>query len=38
MMNHARYEDMIKGWFVGGFNPTAFNTAACEVAVKVCCR
>ncbi|ENW98056.1 hypothetical protein F900_03530 [Acinetobacter modestus] len=34
MMNHARYEDMIKGWFVGGFNPTAFNTAACEVAVK----
>lgn len=34
MMNHARYEDMIKGWFVGRFTPTAFKTDACEVAVK----
>lgn len=25
---------MIKGWFVGGFDPTAFQTHACEVAVK----
>lgn len=25
---------MINGWFVGGFNPTAFNTTDCEVAVK----
>ncbi len=33
-MNHAHFEDMIKGWFVGGFTPTAFKTDACEVAVK----
>lgn len=33
-MNHAKYEDMIKGWFVGEFTPTVFNTNACEVAVK----
>ncbi|PUA41893.1 hypothetical protein C5U62_29020 [Pseudomonas protegens] len=26
---------MIKGWFVGGFKPTAFSTEACEVGVKV---
>ena len=26
--------DMVKGWFVGGFSPTAFTTEACEVAVK----
>ena len=33
-MNHARIEDMIKGWFVGGFSPSAHQTQACEVAVK----
>ncbi len=33
-MNSARLEDMVKGWFVGGFKPTAFSTQACEVAVK----
>ncbi|MES2204580.1 MAG: hypothetical protein V4496_05085 [Pseudomonadota bacterium] len=33
-MNHAHLEDMIKGWFVGGFSPTAYHTQACEVAVK----
>lgn len=33
-MKHAKLEDMIKGWFVGGFTPTAFSTEACEVAVK----
>jgi quercetin dioxygenase-like cupin family protein len=33
-MNHARLADMVKGWFVGGFSPTAFATDACEVAVK----
>ncbi|MET3119266.1 quercetin dioxygenase-like cupin family protein [Undibacterium sp. GrIS 1.8] len=33
-MNHANLKDMVKGWFVGGFNPTAFSTEACEVAVK----
>jgi quercetin dioxygenase-like cupin family protein len=25
---------MVNGWFVGGFNPTALSTTACEVAVK----
>ncbi|MBO2927894.1 MULTISPECIES: cupin domain-containing protein [Pseudomonadaceae] len=33
-MNSAKLSDMVKGWFVGGFKPTAFNTQACEVAVK----
>jgi quercetin dioxygenase-like cupin family protein len=33
-MKSARLESMIKGWFVGGFSPTAFVTDACEVAVK----
>ncbi len=33
-MRTARLNDMVKGWFVGGFSPTAFATEACEVAVK----
>jgi quercetin dioxygenase-like cupin family protein len=33
-MKHARLENMVKGWFVGGFEPTAHATEACEVAVK----
>jgi quercetin dioxygenase-like cupin family protein len=33
-MNHARLEDMVKGWFVGAFTPTAHATGACEVAFK----
>lgn len=33
-MKHARLENMIKGWFVGGFEPTVLNTQDCEVAVK----
>lgn len=33
-MNTANLKDMVKGWFVGGFTPTAFSTQACEVAVK----
>ena len=33
-MNNYKMGDMFKGWFVGGFEPTAFNTQACEVAVK----
>jgi quercetin dioxygenase-like cupin family protein len=33
-MNHARIDDMTKGWFVGSFIPTAHQTQACEVAVK----
>jgi anti-sigma factor ChrR (cupin superfamily) len=27
-------EDMVKGWFVGAFEPTAVHTDACEVAVR----
>ena len=34
-MEHARLDDMIKGWFVGDITPTAMNSGgACEVAVK----
>ncbi len=33
-MNTAKLSDMVKGWFVGGFEPTAFSTEACEVGVK----
>lgn len=33
-MRSALLENMIKGWFVGNFTPTAFVTEACEVAVK----
>jgi len=34
-MKSERLENMVKGWFVGAFSPTVFNTDACEVAVKV---
>ena len=27
-------DSMVKGWFVGNFNPTIYNTNDCEVAVK----
>ena len=33
-MQILKHSDMIKGWFVGNFTPTAFATAAAEVAVK----
>jgi quercetin dioxygenase-like cupin family protein len=33
-MKHDRLEKMVKGWFVGAFNPAAHSTEACEVAVK----
>jgi hypothetical protein len=33
-MRHDRLENMVKGWFVGQFNPSAHSTVACEVAVK----
>jgi mannose-6-phosphate isomerase-like protein (cupin superfamily) len=33
-MKHDRLEKMVKGWFVGAFNPTTHATEACEVAVK----
>jgi hypothetical protein len=29
-----KLQDMIKGWFVGDFTPTALKTQSCEVAVK----
>jgi quercetin dioxygenase-like cupin family protein len=32
-MKPPNLNDMIKGWFVGGFTPTAFSTDACEVAL-----
>lgn len=33
-MKRARIEDMIKGWFVGDFDPTLYRTRDVEVAVK----
>ena len=33
-MRHDRLDKMIKGWFVGAFNPTVINTNDVEVAVK----
>jgi quercetin dioxygenase-like cupin family protein len=33
-MKHTQLDEMTKGWFVGSFNPTAYSTDACEVAVK----
>ena len=33
-MRTAKLEDMIKGWFVGNFEPTLFRTNDVEVAVK----
>lgn len=33
-MQVLRLNDMVKGWFVGDFTPTALRTSAAEVAVK----
>lgn len=33
-MKVGNLNDMVKGWFVGNFEPTLLNTEACEVAVK----
>ena len=33
-MKSAKLTDMVKGWFVGPFSPTAMHTDSCEVAVK----
>jgi quercetin dioxygenase-like cupin family protein len=33
-MEAAKLESMVKGWFVGAFQPTAYSTEACEIAVK----
>jgi hypothetical protein len=33
-MEIYRLDNMVKGWFVGDFQPSAVQTAACEVSVK----
>lgn len=33
-MKHHRLQNMVKGWFVGDFDPVALRTGDCEVAVK----
>jgi hypothetical protein len=33
-MKTAKLHDMVNGWFVGAFTPTALHSHACEVAVK----
>ena len=33
-MKEFRIEDMVKGWFVGDFEPSALRTTGCEVAFK----
>ena len=33
-MKFARLDDMVRGWFVGAFEPTAFRSESCEVAVR----
>lgn len=33
-MKHFVFDNMVKGWFVGEFAPTAHSTSNCEVAVK----
>ncbi len=33
-MMFAKLDSMIRGWFVGSFQPTLFDTDSCEVAVK----
>ena len=33
-MKSFSLDQMVKGWFVGEFHPSAFNTEACEVAFK----
>ena len=33
-MKTARMDDMVKGWFIGNFEPSLYKTNDCEVAVK----
>ncbi len=33
-MRHAKLTDMVKGWFVGNFDPSLYKTNDVEVAVK----
>lgn len=34
-MKAGNLKEMVKGWFVGDFDPSVLKTEACEVAVKV---
>jgi quercetin dioxygenase-like cupin family protein len=33
-MKKLNYNDMVRGWFVGNFEPSALKTDLCEVAVQ----
>jgi len=33
-MLHAQLENMVKGWFVGNFEPSIYKTEAVEVGIK----
>lgn len=33
-MKKVKFDDMIRGWFVGDFEPSAFKTKDCEVGYK----
>lgn len=33
-MRKARLEEMVRGWFIGNFEPTLYKTAEVEVGVK----
>ena len=33
-MKVGNLKDMVKGWFVGNFEPTAYRTNDCEVGIK----
>lgn len=37
-MKIAKIDDMVKGWFVGNFQPTLFETNDVEVAFKRYCK
>lgn len=37
-MKSAKLEEMVKGWFVGDFQPTMLKTGEIEVAVKNYCK
>lgn len=34
-MKIIKLKDMVKGWFVGDFEPTAYKTTECEVGFKI---
>ena len=34
-MKHFQLENMVRGWFVGNFFPSAFTTNSCEVGIKM---